>query len=100
MFEFLFSLRLPLKRRSTTGSNQPKPQKAMPSIESFRRKRQTEKADFLVVKKPRRLTNSGFLDRAFENAWYLPDDVFDDDDETTLEENQQPRKEASIESRN
>ena len=44
-------------------------------------KRRSEKIDYMATKKTRRLTNSGFLDRAFENAWYLPelDDDLDDD---------------------
>ena len=52
--------------------------KTLSSFGSFRKKRQSEKRQRPVVKKTRRLTNSGFLDRAFENAWFLPEDEVDD----------------------
>lgn len=53
--------------------------KALASRGSLRKKRRSDMADFLITKKSKRLTNSGFLDRAFENAWFLPEDECDND---------------------
>ena len=61
-----------------------KPPKAMPYAPTFQKKRRSEKAEMTTTaKKPKRLTNSGFLDRAFENAWYIPEDLSDSGDSSS-----------------
>ena len=92
MFEFLFSWRLQRKRNRQSNCSMPTKAKHVSGEVDLRKKRQSDKADLRIQKKTRRLTNSGFLDRAFENAWFLPEDAFDDDDQTVEEFTVQPHE--------
>lgn len=71
------------KRKNAPQGQQPAQyqiarRKSLTKMASFGKKRRSDMSD-LMVSKRRKSTNSGFLDRAFENAWYLPEDELEEE---------------------